>query len=195
MTSFILISPSPLLAYSPLASPARLPLTLPVGIAAAANTANNLFTHIYHCFTVTCFNGGFVSSFECRWGYVRAAFGAAGPGGRGVADRWAAEEAGPAEGAESNTGNIPGWRLQVWGKYAACCYSHHLYSMCFSAQYTRSSQMSFTLAPGNHRHWVQQRKTRSRPRAMTSPPLPPPVFEISTHNRLSDNISGTLRSI
>ncbi len=121
MTSFILISPSPLLAYSPLASPAQLPLTLPVSITAAANTANNLFTHIYHCFTVTCFNGGFVSSFECRWGYVRAAFGAAGPGGRGVADRWAAEEAGPAEGAESNTGNIPGWHLQVWGKYAACC--------------------------------------------------------------------------
>ncbi len=29
-------------------------------------------THIYHCFTVTCFNGGFVSTFECRWGHADA---------------------------------------------------------------------------------------------------------------------------
>ncbi len=115
MTSFILISPSPLLAYSPLASPARLPLTLPVGIAAAANTANNLFTHIYHCFTVTCFNGGFVSSFECRWGYVRAAFGAAGPGGRGVADRWAAEEAAPRWGSGEQHWKHPGLTLTSLG--------------------------------------------------------------------------------
>ncbi len=35
---------------------------------------------------------------------------------------------------------------------------------------TRSSQMAFTPAPGNHGPWVQQRKTRSRPRATTSPP-------------------------
>ncbi len=28
---------------------------------------------------------------------------------------------------------------------------------------TRSSQMAFTPAPGNHGPWVQQRKTRSRP--------------------------------
>ncbi len=36
---------------------------------------------------------------------------------------------------------------------------------------TRSSQMSFTPAPGHHGPWVrQQRKTRSRPRATTSPP-------------------------
>ncbi len=39
---------------------------------------------------------------------------------------------------------------------------------------TRSSQMSFTPAPGN------QRKTRSRPRATTSPPPSLPVFEISS---------------
>ncbi len=46
---------------------------------------------------------------------------------------------------------------------------------------TRSSQMSFTPAPGNHRLWMQQqRKTWSRPRATSSPPLPSPVFEIST---------------
>ncbi len=46
---------------------------------------------------------------------------------------------------------------------------------------TRSSQMSFTPAPGHHGPWVQQqRKTRARPRATTSPPPPPPVFEIST---------------
>ncbi len=38
---------------------------------------------------------------------------------------------------------------------------------------TRSSQMSFTPAP------VSQRKTRSRPRATTSPPPSLPVFEIS----------------
>ncbi len=45
---------------------------------------------------------------------------------------------------------------------------------------TRSSQMSFTPAPGNA--WVQQRKTRSRPRSMTSPP---PVFDISSRNRFA----------
>ncbi len=87
---------SPLLAYSPLALPAQLPLMLPVSIAAAANTASTLFTLMYHCFTVTCFNGGFVSTFKCRWGHVQAAFGAAGAGGRGEADRRAAWEAGPA---------------------------------------------------------------------------------------------------
>ncbi len=47
---------------------------------------------------------------------------------------------------------------------------------------TRSSQMAFTPAPGNHRPWVQQRKTRSRPRATTSPP---PVFDISSRNRFA----------
>ncbi len=45
---------------------------------------------------------------------------------------------------------------------------------------TRSSQMFFTPAPGNPRPWVQQRKTQSWPRSTTSPP---PVFEISSHNR------------
>ncbi len=35
---------------------------------------------------------------------------------------------------------------------------------------TRSSQMAVTPAPGNHGPWVQQRKTRSRPRATTFPP-------------------------
>ncbi len=47
---------------------------------------------------------------------------------------------------------------------------------------TRSSQMAFTPAPGNHGPWVQQRKTRSRPRATTSPP---PVFNISSWNRFA----------
>uniref|UniRef100_A0A9J8DEQ2 Uncharacterized protein n=1 Tax=Cyprinus carpio carpio TaxID=630221 RepID=A0A9J8DEQ2_CYPCA len=48
---------------------------------------------------------------------------------------------------------------------------------------TRSAQMSFTPAPGHHGPWVHpQRRTRARPRATTSPP---PVFEISTRNRLS----------
>ncbi|KAL0154599.1 hypothetical protein M9458_048862, partial [Cirrhinus mrigala] len=51
---------------------------------------------------------------------------------------------------------------------------------------TRSSQMSFTPAPGHHGPWVQQqRKTRARPRPRTSPPPPPPVFEISTRNRFA----------
>ncbi len=86
-----------------------------------ANTANTLFTHIYHCFTVTCFNGGFVSTFECRWGHIRAAFGAAGAGGRGETDPRAAWEAGPAKRAESNAGNIPGWCPQIRGKYAVRC--------------------------------------------------------------------------
>ncbi|KAL1276551.1 hypothetical protein QQF64_036174 [Cirrhinus molitorella] len=55
-----------------------------------------------------------------------------------------------------------------------------------SAPRTRSSQMSFTLAPGHHGPWVQQqRKTRARPRTRTSPPPPPPVFEISTRNRFA----------
>ncbi|KAL0147168.1 hypothetical protein M9458_057692 [Cirrhinus mrigala] len=54
------------------------------------------------------------------------------------------------------------------------------------APWTRSSQMSFTPAPGHHGPWVQQqRKTRARPRPRTSPPPPPPVFEISTRNRSS----------
>ncbi len=47
---------------------------------------------------------------------------------------------------------------------------------------TRSSQMAFTPAPGNHGPWVQQRKMRSRPRATTSPP---PVFDISSRNRFA----------
>ncbi len=47
---------------------------------------------------------------------------------------------------------------------------------------TRSSQMSFTLALGNAGPWVQQRKTQTRPRSTTSPP---PVFEISSHNRFA----------
>ncbi len=46
----------------------------------------------------------------------------------------------------------------------------------------RSSQMSFTPAPGNPGPWVQQWKMRSRPRSTTSPP---PVFEISTRNRFA----------
>ncbi len=47
---------------------------------------------------------------------------------------------------------------------------------------TRSSQMSFTPAPGNLGPWMQQRKTRSRPRSTTSPP---PVFDISSRNRFA----------
>ncbi len=46
----------------------------------------------------------------------------------------------------------------------------------------RSSQLSFTPAPGNPGPWVQQQKSRSRPRAMTSPPL---VFAISSRNRFA----------
>ncbi|KAI2655933.1 Secreted frizzled-related protein 3 [Labeo rohita] len=54
------------------------------------------------------------------------------------------------------------------------------------APWTRSSQMSFTPAPGHHGHWVQQqRKTRGRPRPRTSPPSLPPVFEISSRNRFA----------
>ncbi|KAL0176795.1 hypothetical protein M9458_029125 [Cirrhinus mrigala] len=54
------------------------------------------------------------------------------------------------------------------------------------APWTRSSQMSFTPAPGHHGPWVQQqRKTRARPRPRTSPPPPSPVFEISTRNRFA----------
>ncbi len=59
--------------------------------------------------------------------------------------------------------------------------------MCFFAQApcirsSRSSQMAFTPAPGNHGPWVQQQKTRSRPRSTTSPP---PVFDISFRNRFA----------
>ncbi|KAL0162322.1 hypothetical protein M9458_041718, partial [Cirrhinus mrigala] len=54
------------------------------------------------------------------------------------------------------------------------------------APWTRSSQMSFTPAPGHHGPWVQQqRKTRARPQLRTSPPPPPLVFEISTRNRFA----------
>ncbi len=55
---------------------------LPVSIAATAA--------VYHCFTVTCFNSGFMSTFECRQGQIRAAFGAAGAGGHGEAEPRAA---------------------------------------------------------------------------------------------------------
>ncbi|KAL0149643.1 hypothetical protein M9458_055170 [Cirrhinus mrigala] len=47
------------------------------------------------------------------------------------------------------------------------------------APWTRSSQVSFTPAPGHHRPWVQQQ------RKTTSPPPPPPVFEIFTRNRFA----------
>uniref|UniRef100_A0A9J8CB89 SGNH hydrolase-type esterase domain-containing protein n=1 Tax=Cyprinus carpio carpio TaxID=630221 RepID=A0A9J8CB89_CYPCA len=48
---------------------------------------------------------------------------------------------------------------------------------------TRSSQMSFTLAPGHHGPWVHpQRRTGDRSRVTTSPT---PVFEISRRNRFS----------
>ncbi|KAI2644446.1 ATP-dependent DNA helicase Q1 [Labeo rohita] len=51
------------------------------------------------------------------------------------------------------------------------------------AHWMRSSQMSFTPAPGHHGPWVQQqRKMRARPRPRTSPP---PVFKISTRNRFA----------
>ncbi len=50
----------------------------------------------------------------------------------------------------------------------------------------RSSQMSFTTAPGNHRPWVQQQwKTRARHRVTTSASLQPPVFAIFTRNRFA----------
>ncbi|KAL0148906.1 hypothetical protein M9458_055710 [Cirrhinus mrigala] len=51
------------------------------------------------------------------------------------------------------------------------------------APWTRSSQVSFTPAPGHHGPWVQQqRKMRARPRPRTSLP---PVSEISTRNRFA----------
>ncbi len=46
---------------------------------------------------------------------------------------------------------------------------------------TRSSQMSFTPAPGNSGPWAQQRKTRSS----GLPLSPPPVFEIFTRSRFT----------
>ncbi len=49
-----------------------------------------------------------MSTFVCRRGHVRAAFGAAGAGGRGETDPRAAWETGPAEETDSNSGNIPG---------------------------------------------------------------------------------------
>ncbi|KAI2655664.1 GDSL lipase [Labeo rohita] len=90
---------------------------------------------------------------------------AARAGGRGEADLGAAGEADRAERAESRSGILPGKSRAPW---------------------TRSSQMSFTPAPGHHGPWVQQqRKTRARPRPRTSPPPLPPVFEISTRNRFA----------
>ncbi|KAK3570992.1 hypothetical protein QTP86_033394, partial [Hemibagrus guttatus] len=55
-----------------------------------------------------------------------------------------------------------------------------------SAPRMRPAQVSFTPAPGYHATWMQQqRKTRAKPRARTSPPPLPPVFEISTQNRFA----------
>ncbi|KAL0148919.1 hypothetical protein M9458_055723 [Cirrhinus mrigala] len=76
-----------------------------------------------------------------------------GAGGRGEADSGAVGEADRAERVESRSGILPGKSCAPW---------------------TRSSQMSFTPAPGHHGPWVQQqRKTRARPRPRTSPPPPP----------------------
>ncbi len=109
-----------------------------------------------------------------------AAFGAAGAGGRGETDPRAACETGPAEETESNAGKS-GVSMQRAANTPTTS------TLCISldrprAPGTRSSQMAFTPAPGNHRPWVQQRKTRSRPRATTSPP---PVFDISSRNRFA----------
>ncbi len=49
-----------------------------------------------------------MSTFVCRCGHVRAAFGAARAGGLGETDPRAAWETGPAEEMESNAGNISG---------------------------------------------------------------------------------------
>ncbi len=56
--------------------------------------------------------------------------------------------------------------------------------MCFSAEApcTRDAIFPDVLHSGNPGPWVQQRKTRSRPRSTTSPP---PVFDISSHNRFA----------
>ncbi|KAK3548177.1 hypothetical protein QTP70_005195 [Hemibagrus guttatus] len=55
-----------------------------------------------------------------------------------------------------------------------------------SAPRMRPAQVSFTPAPGYHAAWMQQQwKTRAKPQARTSLPLPPPVFEISTRNRFA----------
>ncbi|KAK3548417.1 hypothetical protein QTP70_012738 [Hemibagrus guttatus] len=55
-----------------------------------------------------------------------------------------------------------------------------------SAPRMRPAQVSFTPAPGYHATWMQQqRKTQAKPRARTSPPPLPPVFEISTQNRFA----------
>ncbi len=59
---------------------------------------------------------------------------------------------------------------------------------------TRSSQMAFTSAPGNHGPWVQQRKTRSRPRATTSPPPRSSTSHPGTASPLSARLIVTLWS-
>ncbi len=118
--------PSPLLAYSPLAKPARVPLTQLIP----------LFTHAYTHLTL----------FHCYLTLHKS----------GVSMQRAA--------------NTP--------ITSTPCVSLHRPR----APGTRSSQMAFTPAPGNHGPWVQQRKTRSRPRATTSPP---PVFDISSRNRFA----------
>ncbi len=58
----------------------------------------------------------------------------------------------------------------------------NMLSVSDAEKLVHASQMAFTPAPGNHGPWVQQRKTRSRPRATTSPP---PVFDISSRNRFA----------
>ncbi|KAK3554568.1 hypothetical protein QTP70_025525 [Hemibagrus guttatus] len=56
------------------------------------------------------------------------------------------------------------------------------------------TQVSFTPAPGYHAAWMQQqRKTQAKPRVRTSPPLPPPVFEISTRNRFAPHSRDGVR--
>ncbi len=140
---------SPLLAYSPLAKPVRVPLTQLIP----------LFTHTHTHTRIHTFN--IVSLLLGKQAQLRK--------------RKATLETSRADAHKSGvsmqrTANTP--------TTSTPCVSLHRPR----APGTRSSQMAFTPAPGNHGPWVQQRKTRSRHRATTSPP---PVFDISSRNRFA----------
>ncbi len=173
--------PSPLLAYNPLAKPARVPLTQLIS-----------FSHTHtHTFTIVSLLLALMAdlclplsagedTFELHSVQMDLE----------AVERWIHELLGKQaqlrkRKATLETSRADAHKSRVSMQRAANTPTTS--TLCFSlhrphAPGTRSYQMALTPAPGNPGPWVQQRKTRSRPRSTTSPP---PVFDISSRNRFA----------
>ncbi len=177
---FYLDFPSPLLAYSPLAKPARVPLTQLIP----------LFTHI-HTFNIVSLLLALMADlclplcagedmFELHSVQLeleaveRRIHELLGKQAQ-LRKRKATLETSRADAHKSG---VSMQRAANTPTTSTPCVSLHRPR----APGTRSSQMAFIPAPGNHGPWVQQQKLRSRPRSTTSPP---PVFDISSRNRFA----------